>query len=45
MEYTHSPGGLKALLENAGFARVELLDHCPQGNSGRLFIRAVRRLN
>lgn len=45
VEYTHSPGGLKALLENAGFARVELLNHCPQGNSGRLFIRAVRRLN
>lgn len=45
VEYTHSPGGLKVLLENAGFARVELLNHCPQGNSGRLFIRAVRRLN
>lgn len=42
VEYAHEPEALKALLEQTGFRDVELRRDCPQGDSGRMFIRALR---
>ena len=42
VEYAHEPAFLKELLEGQGFGRVRLQSRCPQGDTGRLFIIAVR---
>jgi len=42
IEYAHQPEALKTLLEQAGFRQVCLRRDCPQGDSGRMFITAVR---
>jgi SAM-dependent methyltransferase len=42
IEYAHEPLQLKALLEQNGFHGVCLRTDCPQGDSGRMFITAVR---
>jgi hypothetical protein len=42
IEYAHEPLRLKALLEQNGFHGVCLRTDCPQGDSGRMFITAVR---
>ena len=42
VEYAHEPQALKALLEEQQYTGVELIDRAPQGDEGRLFIRAIR---
>lgn len=42
IEYVHEPEMLKTLLEKAGFSDVRFRVDCPQGNSGRIFITAIR---
>ena len=42
VEYAHEPVFLKELLEGLGFGQVRLQSRCPQGDTGRLFIIAVR---
>ena len=42
VEYLHNPDSVKALLLAAGFSDVRLRTDCPQGDSGRMFITALR---
>lgn len=42
VEYAHRPEELKRLMEQAGFRQICLRADCPQGDSGRMFITAVR---
>ena len=42
VEYAHEPAALQALLEQTGFHDVCLRPDCPQGDMGRLFIKAIR---
>lgn len=42
VEYAHQPEELKRLMEQAGFRNICLRTDCPQGDSGRMFITAVR---
>lgn len=42
VEYAHEPEVLKALLEEHGYRDVRLISDGPQGDSGRLFLSAVR---
>lgn len=42
VEYAHEPEHLRTILEEAGFVSVELRGDGPQGDDGRLFLRAVR---
>ena len=42
VEYAHEPETLKALLEEHGYRDVRLISDGPQGDSGRLFLSAVR---
>lgn len=43
IEYAHSPERIAKLLSDSGFADVQLRRDGPQGDSGRLFICAVRK--
>ena len=43
IEYAHSPEIIAKLLSDSGFADVQLRRDGPQGDSGRLFICAVRK--
>lgn len=43
IEYAHSPNAISKLLETSGFGDVQLRRDCPQGDSGRLFLCAVRK--
>lgn len=43
IEYAHSPNAISKLLEGSGFGGVQLRRDCPQGDSGRLFLCAVRK--
>ena len=43
IEYAHSPGAISKLLCDSGFVDVQLRRDGPQGDSGRLFICAVRK--
>ena len=42
IEYAHTPGMLKKLLEDAGFTDVQFRCDAPQGDAGRLFIVTKR---